>query len=83
MRTQTSRDGLASPPMVQKRSRARIVILLLLSIGTMINYLDRTILGIVAPQLTRGTGNESSNDGHCFLCFCSTYAPHKFRVAYF
>ena len=26
-----------------KRSRVRIVILLLLSVGTMINYLDRTI----------------------------------------
>ena len=28
----------------EKRSRVRIVILLLLSVGTMINYLDRTIL---------------------------------------
>ena len=35
-----------------KRSRTRIFILSLLSLGTMINYLDRTILGIVAPKLT-------------------------------
>ena len=33
-------------------SRARYVVLALISIGTMINYLDRTILGIAAPALT-------------------------------
>ncbi|MCU8647614.1 MFS transporter, partial [Escherichia coli] len=74
MRTQTSQDGLASPPMVQKRSRARIVILLLLSIGTMINYLDRTILGIVAPQLTRELAIDPAMMGIVFSAFAWTYA---------
>jgi ACS family D-galactonate transporter-like MFS transporter len=32
------------------RSRRRIGILALLAIGTMINYLDRTVLGIAAPS---------------------------------
>lgn len=74
MRTQTSQDGLASPPMVQKRSRARIVILLLLSIGTMINYLDRTILGIVTPQLTRELAIDPAMMGIVFSAFAWTYA---------
>lgn len=70
--------------MVQKRSRARIVILLLLSIGTMINYLDRTILGIVAPQLTGELAIDPAMMGIVFSAFARTYATaqiqwHVFR----
>ena len=36
-----------------RRSKARFQILALLAVGTMINYLDRSVLGIAAPQLTR------------------------------
>jgi ACS family D-galactonate transporter-like MFS transporter len=52
MRTSISQESAVPLAGQQKRTKARIVILLLLSIGTMINYLDRTILGIVAPALS-------------------------------
>ncbi|MDP1340796.1 MFS transporter, partial [Klebsiella variicola] len=53
MSMSNSHEVLTSSSGTKKRSRVRIVILLLLSVGTMINYLDRTILGFVAPQLTQ------------------------------
>ncbi|GKN45605.1 hypothetical protein NUBL22003_14830 [Klebsiella pneumoniae] len=53
MSMSNSQEVLTSTSGAKKRSRVRIVILLLLSVGTMINYLDRTILGIVAPQLSK------------------------------
>src|SRR5438128_1436510 len=34
------------------RSRARFGMLALISAGTLINYLDRTVLGIAAPRMT-------------------------------
>lgn len=52
MRTLNAQERPILPSATQKRTKTRIVILMLLSIGTMINYLDRTILGIVAPKLT-------------------------------
>ncbi|MFP3615713.1 hypothetical protein SB778_37345, partial [Paraburkholderia sp. SIMBA_050] len=39
-----------------RRTSARYKILALLAIGTMINYLDRTVLGVAAPQLTKELG---------------------------
>lgn len=58
----------------RKRSRVRIVILLLLSVGTMINYLDRTILGIVAPQLSKEIHIDPAMMGIIFSAFARTYA---------
>ncbi len=46
----------AQPAVTVRRSRRRIGILALLAIGTMINYLDRTVLGIAAPKLTAELG---------------------------
>ncbi len=53
----------------RKRSRVRIVILLLLSVGTMINYLDRTISGIVAPQLSKEIHIDPAMMGIIFSAF--------------
>lgn len=58
----------------QKRTKTRIVILMLLSIGTMINYLDRTILGIVAPRLTNEIHIDPAMMGIVFSAFAWTYA---------
>ncbi|WP_224256916.1 MFS transporter, partial [Klebsiella oxytoca] len=58
----------------QKRTKTRIVILMLLSIGTMINYLDRTILGIVAPKLTSEIHIDPAMMGIVFSAFAWTYA---------
>ncbi|HAU5055275.1 TPA: MFS transporter [Klebsiella michiganensis] len=55
-------------------SRRRIGILALLAVGTMINYLDRTVLGIAAPQLTAEQGIDAAMMGIVFSAFAWTYA---------
>lgn len=67
-------EAAESLPGGQKRTRVRIVILLLLSTGTMINYLDRTILGIVAPALTNELHINPAMMGIIFSSFAWTYA---------
>ncbi|MEX3959463.1 MFS transporter [Trinickia sp. EG282A] len=57
-----------------RRSSARYRILALLAIGTMINYLDRTVLGIAAPQLTKELGIGAAVMGIVFSAFSWTYA---------
>lgn len=74
MRTLANQESAAPLTGTRKRSRARIVILLLLSIGTMINYLDRTILGVVAPALTRELHIDPAIMGIVFSAFAWTYA---------
>ncbi|PKU24727.1 MFS transporter [Telmatospirillum siberiense] len=55
-------------------TRARFVILALLAVGTMINYLDRTVLGIAAPSLTKDLGLTATVMGIVFSAFSWTYA---------
>ncbi len=57
-----------------RRSRARFVVLALLATGTMINYLDRTVLGIAAPVLTKDLGLTAAVMGLVFSAFSWTYA---------
>ena len=47
--------------------------LALLAIGTKINYLDRTVLGIAAPSLTREPGLSAAVMGVVFSAFSWTY----------
>ncbi|WP_322046425.1 MFS transporter [Paraburkholderia sp. J67] len=56
-----------------RRSKARYRILGLLAIGTMINYLDRTVLGIAAPQLTKELGINAALMGLVFSAFSWSY----------
>ena len=56
------------------RTRVRFFILSLLTIGTMINYLDRTVLGIAAPSLTKELGFSAATMGIVFSAFSWTYA---------
>jgi ACS family D-galactonate transporter-like MFS transporter len=56
-----------------RRSKARYQILGLLAVGTMINYLDRTVLGIAAPQLTRELGINAAMMGLLFSVFSWSY----------
>ena len=49
-------------------------ILALVAIGTMINYLDRTVLGIAAPYLTRDLGLTAAMMGVVFSAFSWSYA---------
>ncbi len=67
-------DAQGSPGIIarhaKKRSRTRIFLFLsLLSLGTMINYLDRTILGIVAPKLTTEIHIDPAMMGIVFFRF--------------
>ncbi|ARK46239.1 MFS transporter [Burkholderia pseudomallei] len=57
----------------QPRSNARYRILALLAIGTMINYLDRTVLGVAAPGLTKELGIGAAVMGVMFSAFSWTY----------
>lgn len=60
-----------------RRSKARYQILSLLAIGTMINYLDRTVLGIAAPQLTRELGINAAVMGLLFSVFSWSYVASQ------
>jgi ACS family D-galactonate transporter-like MFS transporter len=60
-----------------RRSNVRYRILALLAIGTMINYLDRTVLGIAAPQLTRELGINAALMGLMFSVFSWSYVASQ------
>ena len=55
-------------------SRARLGILALIAVGTLINYLDRTVLGIAAPGLRQQLGIDAAWMGIVFSAFSWTYA---------
>src|SRR5438552_3375270 len=57
-----------------KRTKVRFTILALISVGTLINYLDRAVLGIAAPALTKELGLSAALMGIVFSAFSWTYA---------
>lgn len=57
-----------------KRTRTRFFVLGLLTVGTMINYLDRTVLGIAAPRLREDLAIDAATMGIVFSAFSWTYA---------
>jgi len=58
----------------QKRTRKRIVVLMLISIGTTINYLDRAVLGVAAPGIIEEFAFSAGIMGILFSAFSWTYA---------
>lgn len=58
----------------QKATKVRFGMLALLATGTMINYMDRTILGIAAPTMTQDLGITAAIMGFVFSAFSWTYA---------
>ena len=64
----------AATPPGGKRTRVRLLILALLTIGTMINYLDRTVLGVAAPSLSKELALDPAVMGLVFSAFSWTYA---------
>ncbi|MBL8270733.1 MFS transporter, partial [Steroidobacter sp.] len=56
------------------RSRARFTVLGLIAVGTMINYLDRAVLGVAAPSMTAELGLDAVVMGIVFSAFSWTYA---------
>jgi ACS family D-galactonate transporter-like MFS transporter len=55
-------------------SRARFRVLALISVGTMINYLDRTVLGIAAPGIVSDLHLSPAVMGVIFSAFSWSYA---------
>ncbi len=58
----------------QPASRMRLRMLALISIGTIINYLDRAVMGVAAPQLSGELGLDAALMGLVFSAFSWTYA---------
>lgn len=57
-----------------RRSRARYLVLALIAAGTMINYLDRTLLSVAAPSMTKELGIDAATMGLVFSAFSWSYA---------
>jgi ACS family D-galactonate transporter-like MFS transporter len=57
-----------------RRTRKRAVVLALISIGTMINYLDRAVLGVAAPGIVEEFAFNAAAMGILFSAFSWTYA---------
>ena len=55
-------------------TRVRHTMLALIASGTLINYLDRTILGVAAPSLTQELGISAALMGVIFSAFSWSYA---------
>ena len=58
----------------QLPSRARFGMLGLIATGTLVNYLDRTVLGIAAPALTKELAIDAAVMGVVFSAFSWSYA---------
>lgn len=63
----------ASSSAAETASRARFKVLALISVGTMINYLDRTVLGIAAPQISTDLHIAPAVMGIVFSAFSWSY----------
>ncbi len=67
-----------------RRTNVRWVpILALIAVGTAINYLDRTVLGIAAPHLTKDLGLTATQMGLVFSAFSWSYAALQIPVGIF
>ena len=73
MNSTSSTFGLESDDSAM-RSRTRFRILALISVGTMINYLDRTVLGVAAPSLSSDLHITPAVMGIVFSAFSWSYA---------
>jgi ACS family D-galactonate transporter-like MFS transporter len=70
-----NRPRAAAASAAVRRTHVRwIPILALIAVGTAINYLDRTVLGIAAPHLTKDLGLSATQMGLVFSAFSWSYA---------
>jgi len=58
----------------QKRTKKRLIVLILISVGTTINYLDRAVLGVAAPGIVEEFAFGAAVMGILFSAFSWTYA---------
>lgn len=64
----------ALPVTPPKRTRARYVVLALIAVGTMINYLDRSLLAVAAPRMAEDLALGAATMGVLFSAFSWSYA---------
>jgi ACS family D-galactonate transporter-like MFS transporter len=69
----TTTPGTVTTP-VPRRTRARYAVLGLIATGTLINYLDRAVLGVAAPSMREDLGLNAAVMGVVFSAFAWTYA---------
>jgi ACS family D-galactonate transporter-like MFS transporter len=69
-----AKAGAGSVAALAKPTRIRLIMLALLTVGTMINYLDRAVLGVAAPSLTKELKLDPALVGLVFSAFSWTYA---------
>jgi MFS transporter, ACS family, D-galactonate transporter len=55
-------------------TRARLLMLALITAGTLVNYLDRTVISVAAPFLARDLHLDYAVLGIAFSAFSWTYA---------
>ena len=60
--------------MTPRPTRARLLILALLTLGTLINYLDRTVISVAALPMREELGLDAAVMGLVFSAFSWTYA---------
>ena len=65
---------MRTPSLNPRRTRARIGILALISIATLLNYMDRAVMGVSAPSLTAELQISPEMMGFIFSAFSWTYA---------
>ena len=66
--------ALTGAPSTRRTHVRWVPILALVAVGTMINYLDRTVLGIAAPFLTQDLNLSAAQMGLVFSAFSWSYA---------
>jgi ACS family D-galactonate transporter-like MFS transporter len=71
------RDTISPRRVSSRPSRARFAMLALIATGTLVQYLDRTVLGIAAPALTRDLGIDAAVMGLVFSAFSWSYAASQ------
>jgi MFS transporter, ACS family, D-galactonate transporter len=69
--------AVAAAPGAARATRARLVVLGLITVGTMINYLDRTVISVAAPSLSQDLGLNATLMGIAFSAFSWTYAASQ------
>lgn len=60
-----------------RRTKARFGVLSLIAIVTMVNYLDRSVLGLAAPSMVKDLGLAAGSLGIVFSAFSWTYAASQ------
>ena len=66
----------------QKPTRARLMVLALISMATLINYLDRSVMGVAKPALTHDLHISPAVMGLIFSAFSWTYAVAQIPGGY-